>query len=445
MSITRRSTLMFVAAGCAGVAVLIPLLARPVWVLAMVPIAVAAAVASRSVAVPLGLAGAAPIVDAIVGANPLPKGGFTLLFALWISLALVLALLRATKVTPTTIVLSVSTLASFALLGLFVLRLEGSHDGSYGSTKTGLYIADVLVAYMAAIAVGRSRRELRRFFVAVFAVSTAGASIFVVALFAGSAQAIVGGRYSLAAEQYPIELGRQSAIGLLIATAAILGAKGRVRLLAAALTVPLVVTLLAAGSRGPVLALAAGLVVLMSLAGRTTVRGGVLLLVGALVASAIVAPLLVPHSALGRAVSILVGSENGVSSNGRSAIWSVALSTIEAHPLFGIGTGGFAALGTGVLYPHNIVLEVAVETGVLGAAALLALLGGFLISLRDAWRRAGDSDRLTVALVAALFASALVNAFLSGAIQDNAAIWIAGGLAVGLRGTLPFTPGDRER
>jgi O-antigen ligase len=428
----HRATAPLLVAGSAVCAfVAWHLLAHPVWVIALVPLIAAVAIANRSVALPLALASAAPIIDSIAGADPLPKGGFTVLSAGWILLALVLALI-ARRVSATKLVLNVPTLASLALLGLLVLRLDGSLDPGYGTTKAALYVADVLVPYLAAIAVGGSRRELRVFLIATLAVATAGAIILSGGLLTGTTQALVGGRFSLAAEQYPIELGRQSATGLLIATALILTATGRARLMLAALIVPLAVALLAAGSRGPVVGLVAGLVVLIGLSGRVNARRGVLILIAALLASAVIAPVLVPGSALGRSLSVLAGGEAGLSSNGRTAIWSVALSNIEAHPLLGIGTGGFAALGTGLLYPHNIVLEVAVETGLAGLVALLALLTGFVASLGLAWRQMRSSDRVTVALIAALFTSAIVNASLSTAIQDNAAVWIAGGLAIGL-------------
>jgi O-antigen ligase len=80
---------------------------------------------------------------------------------------------------------------------------------------------------------------------------------------------------------------------------------------------------------------------------------------------------------------------------GRVPIWTTAMNMALAHPLNGVGVRGFryayseyaapddpwvnAATGQGALHPHQLVLEVAAETGVIG---LLAWLAGAVL----AWR-----------------------------------------------------------
>lgn len=76
---------------------------------------------------------------------------------------------------------------------------------------------------------------------------------------------------------------------------------------------------------------------------------------------------------------------------GRSPIdrldwWSVAIEMFRAHPLSGVGIGNYpsaylaykTAPGQNTLYAHSFLLSVLAETGVVGAAALLFLLGSFL-------------------------------------------------------------------
>lgn len=83
---------------------------------------------------------------------------------------------------------------------------------------------------------------------------------------------------------------------------------------------------------------------------------------------------------------------------GRFHLWSVTLQMLRDHPIFGAGLSGFATVigpywnPTNVdrfTYPHNIILNFWTESGLLGLAAFLTILGvGFV----QAWRGyRGDS------------------------------------------------------
>lgn len=50
---------------------------------------------------------------------------------------------------------------------------------------------------------------------------------------------------------------------------------------------------------------------------------------------------------------------------GRELLWMAAIDVFESSPLFGAGIGGFFAI-TGEAYPHNFVLELLAETGIVG-------------------------------------------------------------------------------
>ena len=89
--------------------------------------------------------------------------------------------------------------------------------------------------------------------------------------------------------------------------------------------------------------------------------------------------------------------------SGRVPIWTVSLKMFAAHPLAGVGACGYryaypkyAAPGdpfykqkTGPSHPHQILLEMASETGAVGLAGLLV----FFALLIGSWRRAGREDR----------------------------------------------------
>ncbi|HJR13540.1 MAG TPA: O-antigen ligase family protein [Rhodanobacteraceae bacterium] len=110
-------------------------------------------------------------------------------------------------------------------------------------------------------------------------------------------------------------------------------------------------------------------------------------------------------------------------SSGRIDIWRVAGKMIAAHPVVGVGVRDFreayphyappndhfvteeaCGVGEGACHPHQIVLEVAADTGVIGLLLWLAAVG---LALR-AWRSVGPDARrrafpVTVALAATMF------------------------------------------
>ena len=223
---------------------------------------------------------------------------------------------------------------------------------------------------------------------------------------------------------------------MILAAFVLLGAGPVWRRAVAMAAVPfLAVGFAASGSRGPVLGLAAGLVlfIALTLKERESRRRLVLLVLGAF-AAAVAIPQLVPGGTAGRAFSILLGkSEDGESfSNGRLHLWGQAWRAFRDHPLFGIGTGGFGAINPIELYPHNILLETAAELGVLGLLLVLTLLVFTIRVLYRLVKRSEGEDRRRVALVTALFGSAVVNASVSADITTNSTLWMLAGLALGL-------------
>jgi O-antigen ligase len=121
----------------------------------------------------------------------------------------------------------------------------------------------------------------------------------------------------------------------------------------------------------------------------------------------------------------LSGTSEGVDAalTGRLDIWTTSLRMFAAHPVNGVGVRGFryaypavanpgdhfltmekCAEGEGACHAHQVVLEVATETGVIG---VLAWLAAVILAIRS-WRRAGAVARYrafpaTLALVVILF------------------------------------------
>jgi O-antigen ligase len=157
-------------------------------------------------------------------------------------------------------------------------------------------------------------------------------------------------------------------------------------------------------------------------------------------------------------VPALSGTATGIdiALTGRLDIWTTALRLYAAHPINGVGVRGFRVAypsvaspgdhfltmekcgeGEGACHAHQVVLEVATETGTIG---LLAWLAAVVFAVRT-WRRAGRAARdrafpATVALVAILFPLNTHMAFYS-AWWGLLAAWLLSVWAAALFANLP--------
>lgn len=227
----------------------------------------------------------------------------------------------------------------------------------------------------------------------------------------------------------------------------------RLRLLAGACTVLILAGMVLTFSRGAAVALVVMLLAATAL-GLLSVRKMLALLLVAVALVMVVAPDYVLRlESLAQADSALSqSSSSGVDGalQGRATENLAALHVFRDHPLLGVGPGQFFnrysteyanALDLRFLKQnrraHNLYLEIAADTGVLGLGAFLAIVGLTLVQLRRLggfWRArdrelAALADALLVALIAYL-ASAV---FLQLAYQRyfwfllalaNATIWI---------------------
>ncbi len=103
----------------------------------------------------------------------------------------------------------------------------------------------------------------------------------------------------------------------------------------------------------------------------------------------------------------------------RLADWRTAFAIIRDHPLLGVGRGNYLELARlynpwALEYPvHNVYLLSWAETGIVGLAALGALLvGAFRAAARTLWRSAGCDAAFGLAALAA-FAGIAVRMFVS--------------------------------
>ena len=145
----------------------------------------------------------------------------------------------------------------------------------------------------------------------------------------------------------------------------------------------------------------------------------------------------------------------GASVNDRFALWDVAVRATLARPLLGYGPDNFRAafaahrtidsiplLGVGPqATAHNWILDASATTGMIGLAALIALIAAGTIEL---WRLATSRPSVGVPLLlgwAAYWADGLVAAVSMAAAWYP---WIALGSAVALRGARPAESAERR-
>lgn len=67
--------------------------------------------------------------------------------------------------------------------------------------------------------------------------------------------------------------------------------------------------------------------------------------------------------------------------SGRDALFFVGVDMFLEHPLLGVGFGGYNFFGNYAAYPHNMIVEVLAELGVVGLIVIL-----FIIITNKAWR-----------------------------------------------------------
>jgi O-antigen ligase len=125
----------------------------------------------------------------------------------------------------------------------------------------------------------------------------------------------------------------------------------------------------------------------------------------------------------------------------RTSIWQAALRLAEEHPLAGTGLDGFYGLigvNQGIEYPHNYVLGVAAEGGLLG----IGLLTTAVVLWAATVRGGGVRPKLTGLAVAAAVFVALSSLF-SGDYYDARLFWLFAAMAAAAA-VVPERAPDRE-
>jgi len=236
-----------------------------------------------------------------------------------------------------------------------------------------------------------------------------------------------------------LSLGRVIGPGLLVITAVVLFVRTRwwLRLLLATLAVGYLGVLMVLGGRTPlVAAVLSGCILLFGLRprlGRTPMQllgQFILVVIGIAALGALVGYLAGTdlHELPASLKRLMLLFEGTIPANRRFEHYALTFIHLDNNPWLGQGLGSWpvvVGIGDYRAYPHNILLEIWFELGLVGLALFSALTALALAALGPL-RRLRTSPYALLAL--ALFVNALLNAMVSGDLNDNRPVFAMLGL-----------------
>lgn len=269
--------------------------------------------------------------------------------------------------------------SDFWLWGFVSLLLAGCYVSPTlqgGFVKVGRFIAIVFLPYMLVRIFLTDRERIQRFLTTLFVLATFMGIILTILSFS---RGYTGGRIEFF-KVNEIPMTTLLVVGLIIA---VIGAiEGNLfinwkfrGLVSAAIVLLLLYSIFLTGTRGPLISAVIGLLFYLTLVSKRRLK----LAIAALFIVAFIGILLAQNFNLTQ-LYFLKGIPNialysieqvtrGMSTRQRLNAYSLALTLFKQRPLLGIGTGGFPGG-----YPHNIFLEIASESGLIGLVVFICFL-----------------------------------------------------------------------
>lgn len=313
--------------------------------------------------------------------------------------------------------------ASVILIGLVYTPAT-----SYGTDKAFRFVALTMLAFFTPLVVIRSSRSIWLFFL--------GWLGFAAWLTVGALGQLGTDQRLAGLSGTAIGMGRTIGVAILILLFAVLMRRGARlwHMPAIAAIALMMLALIGSGSRGPLLVLVAAVALTLGF-GMTQPGHRVrsLMIVGVIsaVVLSVFASGLVPAASRQRFDQLLNETEVDTSAQARLMVMEVAWRLFTTYPVTGRGTGSVSAFGAGQEqeYPHNILLELAAENGLIGVGLYLTVVGTVLWRLFANLSRQTDRQSLYMTLLAMLLYTFL-NAMVSGDLSDNRDMWLFAGVAI---------------
>jgi O-antigen ligase len=408
LAATRGLRMMYLVVACTGAGALVALLPSLALKLAVLVgvagIAVAALMARAGRVLDSAWVLVAQLYVFVPAGSLLLGTGAQLSIITALTLGFVPFIVGAVAIVPT-VRSQLVLLTPLALIGLMLAAsITWSSAPDYGVTKLSIWLANCLVPAIAVFVLASARDTSWRL------VLIAAVAYSVAVLVFGAPRQPGSERITLFGEN-PIFTGRVVLVGTVIALLGPFGLATKVS--ATAISVIAGVSTL---SLGPIVGTGLGLVAgfIVSLRSRaTSARQSGLKAVGLIVVAGLLA-ILVASGLVDRIIRPLVEDPNVTS---RATFLAASAQLFAEAPLLGIGFGGFASTGLHD-YPHNMIAEVAAETGLIGLAALTSWI---VLAVIGASRSP---------LVMGLLVASATGAFFSGHIGSQTEFWMFSALGV---------------
>lgn len=345
-------------------------------------------------------------------------GDFTVLTAAGLLAAMAVRAFRSDGLPP----FPVATVLAVALAGLVVLSVLWSPAPDVGLEKALRFQTLTMLAFFAPLVLVRSRGDLYRLMIFVVAVTLVVALTAVPGAAPNQPLTVAGG-------DSEIELALYASTGL-VAAAGYLMLVGRSawRFLWAIPAIYLAQTIIAAGSRG---VLIGATIALLVIGIRAVARSEVKVVPIVAMVAAAIAALVFASNLTGPAKQkyqgFLFSSNQAQTLGKRNFLIQDGFDIAFAYPM-GRGAAGYQ-FETLYPYPHNSLVEVADEQGIIGLALLLAIM---LAAIRASFRaREGPWSPESI-LVGGLLIVLITDAMVSQTFTQFRELWLAMGLALAI-------------
>lgn len=278
------------------------------------------------------------------------------------------------------------------------------------------------------------RRLIERFLRACILIGILGGVLTVIGAASGAQVDAV--RLSVSDDVSPLGFAYSLGVSALLAIVfSFFSKRTTAKVLSIAFLLGVIALIAASGSRGPIVALGFGLLVVGLLVNRSN-RIYLVLALGLCVLVLFAALPYVSPAAQAR-IGVLLPQNNGSATSqlfaeSRGYLWLYTLNAWRSSPVVGIGVGNFIVFSQNASYweaagfAHNFALEILSELGLIGIMLFSVFL--FNIARRALFlSRTGRFDWAVVSAVA-LFVFSLVKMSFSGQLQVSVEFWVACGL-----------------
>lgn len=312
--------------------------------------------------------------------------------------------------------------------GVILIGLVYTPAHTYGTDKAFHFVSLTMLAFFTPLVFIKSSRSVWLFFLGWLGLATL--------MTIDALGRLSSGQRLSALNATTIATGRTIGVAIIILLFAVL--MGRVsrlwQILAAAGLGPMLLVIVGTGSRGPTLMLVAAVTLTFCLTLAKPRRCVHSLLIIGLVGAAVLgvfASGLMPRSSIQRFGSLFNQVDMDTSVQGRLLVMEVAWHLFTSSPIVGRGTGSVSAFGAGQeqVYPHNILLELAAETGLLGLGLFLGVVEMVLWRLLASLSKESGQEPLLLTLLTMLVFT-LLNAMVSGDLNDGRTMWLFAGIAI---------------